>query len=232
MSSFKGDFIRSTSRKLGLPIVSFVLTNKNWFGNETINIVISDASGTKQKTMVLDTQNGKSYTFNIDTIGWDWAQYDTFSIVKKNGTVIQQWQCRLNDYSNGVCPSCQGTKRCRVCNGTGFFQMADFSVQMCTVCGGTGICQHCYVPVRKPSMSSVNSGVLNNYGANKRRGRSISAIQSDIRKAEFDLEKVNRMLLQYELRGDYGTFYASQKQYALSLEHKIKDLYDEMSRSI
>lgn len=233
MSSFKGEFIRSTSRRLGLPIVSFILTNKNWFQDETIRILISDVSGEKQRTMTLETQNGKTYTFNVDTMGWDWAQYDTFSILKKNGKVIQQWQCRMGEHASGDCSYCHGTKKCPACNGEGYRLSANYQIQMCSVCGGTGICQHCYVPERKSSLSGISSNNSFNSGYNtNRKKRSIATIQSEIRKTEFELARVNRMLLEYELRQDYGTFYASQQQYALSLEHKIKDLYDEMSRSI
>ena len=66
----------------------------------------------------------------------------------------------------------------------------------------------------------------------KRSGRSIAAIQGEIRKAEFELARVNNMLLSYELRQDYGLFYSNQKKYALRLEHRIKDLYDELGRSV
>lgn len=225
MSSFKGEFIRSTSRKLGVPIVSFVLTNKNWFTNETIRILISDVTGTKQQSLTIETKNGKAYTFNSETIGWDWAQDDFFAILNKKGNVIQKWIFHID--TNKPCPHCFGTKKCKACNGEGYALSANYQISMCIVCHGTGICQYCYVPVRKLPLSYNTS-----YRSTTKKGRSIAEIQGDIRKAEFELERVNRMLLEYELRRDYGTFYSSQKQYALSLEHRIKDLYNEMSQTI
>jgi hypothetical protein len=99
---------------------------------------------------------------------------------------------------------------------------------MCKVCNGTGICQHCYVPTRQNTIQNMG----NVAPTQRKTGRSIAAIQADIRKTEFELDRVNKMLLQYELRQDYGLFYRNQKQYALKLEHRITDLYNEMSRSV
>lgn len=229
MSSFKGEFIRSTSSRLGVPIVSFILTNKNWFMNETITVLISDSSGIKQRTMTIETKNGKKYIFNLDTVGWDWAQYDTFSIIKKNGKVVQQWQCRMDEHANGSCPHCHGSMKCTACNGEGYSLSQNYRIQMCTVCGGTGVCQHCYVPTRGSSLSGVNQDVPY---VNRKKGRSISVIQREIKKTEMELAKIRKILLEHELRNDYGTFYSSQQQYALSLEHRIRDLYNEMSRSM
>jgi ferredoxin len=209
-------------------IVSFVLTNKNWFMNETINILIHDASGMKQHRMTLETKNGASYTFNVETMGWDWADYDVFAIVNRRGKVLQQWQCRLSEERKGVCHSCRGTQKCSACNGEGYWLDEKYHIQMCNVCNGTGICQHCYVPTRQNTIQNMG----NVAPTQRKTGRSIAAIQADIRKTEFELDRVNKMLLQYELRQDYGLFYRNQKQYALKLEHRITDLYNEMSRSV
>lgn len=231
MGNFKGEFLKTKSSKLGLPIVSFVLTNSNLFVNETINILISDTTGTKRRSMRLELQKGLSYRFDIDTIGWDWAQYDIFSIIDNSGRIIQQWQCRMPEYDHISCPHCHGTKKCRFCNGEGVSLTANYQVLTCSACGGTGICQYCDVPVRNVNSLNVNSDI--SYGSpSNGKGRSIAAIQGDIRKTELELQRVNRLLLDYELRQDYGIFYSSQKRYALSLEHKIRDLYNEMSRSM
>ena len=228
MATFKGKFIRSKSKHSGMIIVSFVLTNTNWFMNETIDILIHDASGMKQHRMTLETKNGASYTFNVETMGWDWADYDVFAIVNRRGKVEQQWQCRLSEERKGVCHSCRGTQKCSACNGEGYWLDERYHIQMCNVCNGTGICQHCYVPTRQNTIQNMG----NVAPTQRKTGRSIAAIQADIRKTEFELDRVNKMLLQYELRQDYGLFYRNQKQYALKLEHRITDLYNEMSRSV
>lgn len=228
MATFSGKFVRSRSSRTGMIIISFVLTNKNWFMNETINILIHDASGMKQHRMTLETKNGASYTFNVETMGWDWADYDVFAIVNSRGKVEQQWQCRLSEERKGVCHSCRGTQKCSACNGEGYWLDERYHIQMCNVCNGTGICQHCYVPTRQNTIQNMG----NVAPTQRKTGRSIAAIQADIRKTEFELDRVNKMLLQYELRQDYGLFYRNQKQYALKLEHRITDLYNEMSRSV
>jgi hypothetical protein len=178
--------------------------------------------------MTLETKNGASYTFNVETMGWDWADYDVFAIVNRRGKVEQQWQCRLSEERKGVCHSCRGTQKCSACNGEGYWLDERYHIQMCNVCNGTGICQHCYVPTRQNTIQNMG----NVAPTQRKTGRSIAAIQADIRKTEFELDRVNKMLLQYELRQDYGLFYRNQKQYALKLEHRITDLYNEMSRSV
>ncbi len=231
MSSFKGEFVKSTSTKLGLPIVSFVLTNNNLFFNETINILIMDSMGTKQFPMRMEVRRGISYVFNIDTISWDWAQNDLFSIVDNGGKVVQQWQCKMPEFEHTSCPHCHGSKKCRACNGEGVSLTANYQVITCSVCGGTGICQYCYIPTRSTISSGISSNNLQGLSPT-RRVRPIATIQGEIRKTEFELARVNKLLLDYELRQDYGTFYLSQQRYKLSLEHKIRDLYDEMGRSM
>ncbi len=231
MATFSGKFVRSRSSRTGMIIVSFVLTNKNWFMNETIDILIHDASGMKQHRMTLETKNGASYTFNVETMGWDWADYDVFAIVNRRGKVLQQWQCRLSEERKGVCHSCRGTQKCSACNGEGYWLDERYHIQMCKVCNGTGICQHCYTPNRNNYSSGVNPN--SGFARSQRRGnRSVASIQAEIRKAELELEKINKMLFEYELRQDYGLFYSSQKRQALAWEHRIKDLYDELGRMV
>lgn len=230
MSTFEGKFVRSNSPRTGVIIVSFILSNTNWFRDKTIDIWIHDVSGQRQRRMTLETHNNRSYTFNVETMGWDWAEGDVFAIVNKRGKVEQQWQCKLSEGRRGVCPSCGGTQKCSACNGEGYWLTDNYHIQKCNVCGGTGICQHCYVPTRKeqPFQGMPNMG--NVQTSPRRSGRSIAAIQGEIRKAEFELARVNNMLLSYELRQDYGLFYSNQKKYALNLEHRIKALYDELGR--
>lgn len=232
MATFSGKFVRTRSSRTGMMMVSFVLTNKNWFMNETINIFIHDASGQRQHRMSLETQNGKSYTFNVETMGWDWADYDVFAIVNKRGKVEEQWQCRLSEERKGVCHSCGGTQKCSACNGEGYWLDERYHIQMCKVCNGTGICQHCYVPTRNQNPISPFANPHQPTPTPKRKGRSIASIQGDIRKTEFELEKVRKMLREYELRGEYGLFYSNQSRYALQLEHRIADLYRELDNAI
>lgn len=57
MSTFEGKFIRSNSPRTGVIIVSFILSNTNWFRDKTIDIWIHDVSGQRQRRMTLETHN-------------------------------------------------------------------------------------------------------------------------------------------------------------------------------
>lgn len=43
------------------------------------------------------------------------------------------------------CPDCKGTKRCGVCDGSGYWYEGTFREEVCECCRGSGRCPSCCV---------------------------------------------------------------------------------------
>lgn len=84
--SFKGQFnwIQSM-RQGGRKAISFTLTCTNLFKSETFDAAIIDSTGQQQPMLFSQLSLGakKSFRFDMDTVGWDWCQGDTFAVLDK-----------------------------------------------------------------------------------------------------------------------------------------------------
>lgn len=58
----------------------------------------------------------------------------------------KKYTCKIivkaNSPASGVCPYCNGGKKCTLCHGLGYCTTVG-GIQICALCGGTGVCQHC-----------------------------------------------------------------------------------------
>jgi len=153
--SFKGSFSKVVSQRLGhIIIYSFRLECTNWLKNEVVDVALFDCFN-QQPFYFRDLHigHGQYMDFNKDTVNWSWCQGDSAAIIDKHNNIIQRWVFTLKEYAPGECPECHGTKRCRSCNGQGFFMptfrgCATDGIRECSNCGGTGICHTCDIPYR------------------------------------------------------------------------------------
>ena len=84
--ALKGSFEWFNSlRQGGRKAISFTLTNRNMFSPETFDCAIVDGTGQipHQIRRQLKLKVNESFTFNIDTCGWDWCNGDYFAILGK-----------------------------------------------------------------------------------------------------------------------------------------------------
>ena len=81
--SFRGKFNWFQSiRQGGRKAISFTLTCSNMFQTETFDAVIIDGTGQNNPMFFHQEQlaAGKSFRFDIDSVGWDWCQGDIFAL--------------------------------------------------------------------------------------------------------------------------------------------------------
>ncbi len=120
--SFKVNFIKKSSNRLaGIITVSCTITCTNWMFGDTVDIALYDCYGQNPwYYRDLKFKSGQSYTFDYDTVGWQWCQGDYIAIVDKNNKILQKWHLQIPEYRPGECPECHGTHKCRACNGEGY----------------------------------------------------------------------------------------------------------------
>ena len=150
--SFKVTFTKKSSQRLaGIITVSCTITCTNWMFGDTVDIALFDCYGLNPwYYRNLKFKSGQSYTFDYDTVGWQWCQGDFIAIVNKNNKILQKWHLQIPEYRQGECPECHGSHKCRSCNGQGYVYPHGkiWEYRRCEKCGGTGICQTCNIPRR------------------------------------------------------------------------------------
>lgn len=135
---------------------SFQLRDVRSFFSRKMEVIahMSDFFNTRQQQYQYVTERGNTYTFNPDTVGWEWAQGDKMLLTDMQGNRLGAWIFYLYEYGPGECPECHGTsdetRKCKACRGQGYYRGGYLNTEIykCNVCHGTSICQTCYVPVR------------------------------------------------------------------------------------
>ena len=129
---------------------------------DTVDIALYDCYGQNPwYYRDLKFKSGQSYTFDYDTVGWEWCQGDFIAIVNKNNKILQKWHLQIPEYRPGECPECHGTHKCRNCNGEGYVYPRGqiWQFKRCEKCGGTGICQTCNIPRRAAKFGGGPTGL-------------------------------------------------------------------------
>lgn len=245
MSSFKGQFSWIQSmRQGGRKAISVSLTCTNLFQSETFDAAIIDGTGQLQPMVFTQLTLGakKSLRFDMDTVGWDWCQGDTFAILDKNRQMDKhnKWTMNIKVPAPGECRDCHGTHKCKQCNGTGIVtNNYTHEVSSCNVCHGTGVCQACYVPFRNVATTSVNfqPNVMGGYGYNASsnvssnqeaaKQRKIAALRQSIQELQAKIERADWDERMMKLRGtDISSrrVYISQVNLKLQYERQLCEL--------
>lgn len=243
--SFKGQFnwIQSM-RQGGRKAISFTLTCTNLFQSETFDAAIIDGTGQQQPMLFsrLSLAAQKSFRFDMDTVGWDWCQGDTFAVLDKNGQIGKdnKWTLNIHVPAPGECRDCHGTHKCKQCNGTGIVtDNYTHEISSCEVCHGTGVCQTCYVPFRNVANSAStfqpNEGTV--YGYNSTSGdssnkeaakqRKIAALRQSIQELQAKIERADWDERIMKLRGtDISSrrVYMSQVNLRYQYERQLSEL--------
>ena len=237
MSSFKGQFNWFQSmRQGGCKAISFTLTCTNIFQSETFDAAIIDGTGQLQPMVFTQLTLGakKSLRFDMDTVGWDWCQGDTFAILDKNRQMDKhnKWTMNITVLASGECRDCHGTHKCKQCNGTGIVtNNYTHEVSSCDVCHGTGVCQACYVPFRNVATTSVNfqPNVMGGYGYNASsnvssnqeaaKQRKIAALRQSIQDLQAKIERADWDERMMKLR---GTDISSRRVYMSQVNLKFQ----------
>lgn len=234
--SFEGAFkwIKSV-RQGGRKAISFTLTCTNFFRKERFDAAIICGMGNLDPIYFngLELEAKKSYSFDFDTVGWDWCQGDSFVILGKNKKIEKQWTLNLKVPAPGECPECHGTKKCSSCNGTG--QIHDYRTHLisyCEKCSGTGICQECYLPVR--NIASSFSGLAPNINTSDvLKQRKISALRQRISELQSKLDSTEADLRIMKLRGTDLTshsVYSSELNLKYQYQRQIQNLLFELQQ--
>ena len=249
--SFKGQFnwIQSM-RQGGRKAISFTLTCTNLFKSETFDAAIVDGTGQLQPILFSQLSLGskKSFRFDIDTVGWDWCQGDTFAILDKNGQIgkANKWTLNIHVPAPGECHDCHGTHKCKQCNGTGIVtNNYSHEISSCEVCHGTGICQTCFVPFR--NVTNLNSTFQQNvgtgYGDNKAsiyssnqeaaKQRKIMALRQSIQELQTKIDRADWDERFMKFRGtDISSrrVYMSQVSLKYQYEKKLSELQYQLQQ--
>lgn len=242
--SFKGQFnwIQSMSQG-GRKAVSFTLTCTNIFQSETFDAAIIANAG--QQPMLfnqLTLAAKKSFRFDMDTVGWDWCQGDTFAILDKNRQIGKnnKWTLNIKVPAPGECHDCHGTHKCKYCHGTGIVtNNYTHEISSCEVCYGTGVCQTCYVPFRNIANGGGNfqPNIMGGYGYNAplcessnqeaARQRKIAALRQSIQELQAKVERADWDERMMKLRGtdiSSRTVYMSQVNLKCQYERQLSEL--------
>lgn len=243
--SFKGQFNWTQSmRQGGRKAISFTLTCTNIFQSETFDAVIIDDIGQLQPMFFNQLTLGakKSLRFDIDTVGWDWCQGDTFAILGKNRQMDKRnkWRMNIRVPASGECRDCHGTHKCKQCNGTGIVANSyTHEISSCETCHGTGVCQACYVPFRNIVNANIGfqPNVMGGYGHNAScsapsnqeiaKQRKIAALHRSIQELQAKIELADWEERMMKLRGtDISSrrVYMSQVNLKFQYEQQLGEL--------
>ena len=237
-------------RQGGRKAISFTLTCTNLFKSETFDAAIVDGTGQLQPMLFSQLSLGskKSFRFDIDTVGWDWCQGDTFAILDKNGQIgkANKWTLNIHVPAPGECHDCHGTHKCKQCNGTGIVtNNYSHEISSCEVCHGTGICQTCFVPFR--NVTNLNSTFQQNvgtgYGDNKAsiyssnqeaaKQRKIMALRQSIQELQTKIDRADWDERFMKFRGtDISSrrVYMSQVSLKYQYEKKLSELQYQLQQ--
>lgn len=244
--SFRGKFewIKSIHQG-GRKAISFTLTCSNMFQRETFDAAIMDSTGQIPPMMFSQEKlaAGKSLRFNIDTVGWDWCQGDTITILDKKGQIDKKnsWTLNLSVPAPGECKECHGTHKCKFCHGTGIISnLRSHEVTSCEKCHGTGICQNCYIPFRNIGNSSnMSSGFGQIYSQqnmpnpNAVKLRKAEGLRQQIRELQMKVEQADWDVKIMKLRGTDITShhsYMSQVNLKYQYERQLANLQYELKQ--
>ena len=243
--SLKGQFVWIQSmRQGGRKAISFTLTCTNLFQSETFDAAIIDGVGQIEPMRFTQLSLGakKSFRFDVDTVGWDWCQGDTFAILDKNGQIAKnnRWTLNIHVPAPGECRDCHGTHKCKYCNGTGFItNNYTHEISSCEVCHGIGICQTCYVPFRNivnPASAfqqnvgagySYNSTFVDSSNQEASKQRKITALRQSIQELQAKVERADWDERMMKLRGtdmSSRTVYMSQVNLKYQYERQLREL--------
>ena len=224
--AIKGSFEWFNSlRQGGRRAISFTLTNRNMFSPETFDCAIIDGTGQTppQIRRQLKLKVNESFTFNMDTCGWDWCNGDYFAILGKKDKEKERWDLKLKIYDRGECPECHGSYRCTKCNGTGTIQNQHLhTIESCQACIGTGVCQTCYVPIRQGSnLANQVYGNVQMPNPEMSRQRKIETLRRTISDLQAKIEKEdwNQRMMQLK-----GMDWRSRITYSSQME--LKQMYE------
>lgn len=246
--SFRGKFNWFQSiRQGGRKAISFTLTCSNMFQTETFDAVIIDGTG-QNNPMFFHQERlaaGKSFRFDIDSVGWDWCQGDIFAILNKKGEIDKsnQWKLNIKVPAPGECKECHGTHKCKYCNGTGIItNYSTHDVTACTNCYGTGVCQGCYVPIRMTNTVGVGqqtAGMGSIYNTTNMptpsiaKQRKIETLRQRIQELQMKIERADWDEKIMKLRGTDITFrnnYMSQVSLKYQYEKQLTNLQYELQQ--
>ncbi len=166
---FSVTFQRKPSQRFGgMALYSCILECTNFLFGETVTVALIPSDGSQPWYFRdLKFSPGTKYEFSKDTVDWDWYQDDVIAVLDDDGKVQESWRFHKTEYGPGECPDCHGTKRCRNCNGRGFFMprfssggyASSINDLQCQACSGTGVCQTCDIMYRKPRFGGGPSGL-------------------------------------------------------------------------
>ncbi len=236
--SLKGKFEWAQSaRKGGFRIVSFVLTNDNFFTSETFNAGIVNALNGQlgMQFASLTLERGKSLRFDYDTVDWDWCQGDAFVILDSNGKVKDNWVLRIPQLRPGECNECHGSHRCGACGGSGMIRVSNHlgGYERCGRCFGTGICQTCYVPVRSSVQAHPDPyNPVDPAAQNQTKQRKIAALRQRIGELEAEVQKAEWDIRMYQLKDmdvSCRTAYFAALQLKSNLSMQLTKLRHDLS---
>lgn len=237
-------------RQGGRKAISFTLTCTNLFKSETFDAAIVDGTGQLQPMLFSQLSLGskKSFRFDIDTVGWDWCQGDTFAILDKNGQIgkANKWTLNIHVPAPGECHDCHGTHKCKQCNGTGIVtNNYSHEISSCEVCHGTGICQTCFVPFRNVTNldSTFQQNVGTGYGDNKAsiyssnqeaaKQRKIIALRQSMQELQTKIDRADWDERMMKFRGtDISSrrVYMSQVSLKYQYEKKLSELQYQLQQ--
>ena len=219
--SLKGHFEKYISpRAGGLSLYRFIITCDNLFQSETFDAAIMPANQSAQPLIFrqLSLKAGKSYSFDYDTVDWQWCDGDSFALLDKKNQIKKQWVLNAHAYAQGECPVCHGSHKCLACSGKGFKYVGK-NIERCNACAGTGFCQTCYVPQRQVAQGAQQPSATSD--ARRRHceqlRQSILELQSKIERTEFDMRMMQLKNMDVANRSVYLSYSQLITQYRLQL---------------
>lgn len=184
----------------GVRMIRFILKNENLLQSETFDAKIIPGNG-YPSPMIFRSQKlkaGKSLMFDLDSIGWQWNNGDSFAILGRKDKIKQQWPLQLHIYPSGECPECHGMMKCSICNGRGFIYHINKSTEQCDLCFGSGECQTCYMPNR--NRISINPVTSQSPGASMAKQRQIEALRNEIMELQGKIYKTEWDIKMWQLK--------------------------------
>lgn len=224
-------------RQGGRRDVTFTLTCDNLLQSETFNCALIAYRGLAQPMVFqqLKLKPKQSYSFNYDTVDWQWCDGDTFALLDRKNNIIKQWPLQFQPYRPGECPECHGTKVCGICKGKGYVVTPDKMIDKCTICGSTGVCHTCYIPQRTANNSGQHTPIVpdNDPDMEKRKEKRIASLRDRIRTLEGYVEREEWSIRMMELNGQSTrsmSLYNSKLNQKYRYESQLIDLRSQLDQ--
>ena len=215
----------------GRRMIRFILKNDNLLQSETFDAKIIPVDG-YPTPMIFRNQKlkaGKSLIFDLDSIGWQWNNGDSFAILGRKDKIKQQWPLKLHVYPPGECPECHGMMKCTKCNGRGFVYLINKSTEQCDRCFGTGECQTCYIPNRLRSLTPPGQ----NPGPSMAKNRQIEALRNEIIDLQSKISNTEWDIKMWQLKDmdrRNPSIYMSQQQLLHTYKIKMIELQNRLTQ--